>query len=604
MSNTPLAVPDRPATWCSRAILVTLQGPQGKHVHLIDKPFARVGAHPHSEIVLPDGPAKRFFLHASHTGIYCLSLEHNPLGRPSFNGWMSPRRAIAIGTYQVNARFADDSAADRGTSGDCEEMGTGTALVPIPGEGVSAHRSVHGTEPVPTSSHARPQLELTTVAGRRQTVQLRLRRPLTIVGREPPSKLCLADTSISRAHCILYWDDARLWAIDLFSANGIRIDGRPVEFGIVSPGSGLVLGNILLTHVSDAQGPSTQQGHPEPEQTDAPPSQAAAVGADTLVLSAQTTADNPAVDGTPVDETAGAERCQEPLAVAPLTTAERPDSQGSQTPSAATVDELRREAQRQSDEWVERSDALLAELARLRAELVAVEQERDSAQLQQRQAEERHQQAEQAQAEMSARLRDIELAHRDLELAHSALKDQLALKEQLAVALEREELQCQPIEESTVTRDPEGRDPEGRDPESRDPESRDPESSDPEDRDSDDRDSDDRDSEDRVAQGQLVVWQPERKLFIDELVRPPSGELSPAAIEIACDSTAATIENANDLLAEEIESANMDVLSPARIRAIFPFPKRRPTRPARMSCSTSWSARRCDTQGPKGGAGC
>jgi len=537
MSNPELVTTDRPAAWSSRHLVVTLRGPKGKQVFTVEKPFARVGAHPQSEVVLPDGPAKRLFLHASDTGIFCLSLENTTAGRPAFTGWMSPRRAIAVGAYLLTARFADDSSgAVRGRRGGGEERETPAAIESGPGEGDSGQehselggtgqadsghgdsglgdsgpldsdqQEMPGTEPVRIATPAGAQLELTNVKGRRQTVQLRLRRPLTIVGREPPSKLCLADTSISRAHCILYWDDARLWAIDLFSANGMRIDGRPVEFGVVPPGSGLILGNILLKHLSGTEGPATPPSDWEPEAAGASPPTSAAPGSDTQVLAvSRGRSDGPNVDGTADSVTdisgvtgedvraAGGEGRLEPLAVDTPCSSEQFDRQRFQTPAPdtweATVDEFRREAQQQAEEWAERRDTLLAELATVRAELADVKRERDEAKTDSQQRpsyqhelrwgppqtkvapsepsaefvdfkrahseiELKHGDLEQKHSDLELKLSELEVVHRELELknrdlerAHGELEQahgeldlaHVALKEQLAEALNREE---------------------------------------------------------------------------------------------------------------------------------------------------------------------
>lgn len=514
MSNSELAGIERTAAWSPRHLVVTLRGPQGKQVFTVEKPFARVGAHPQSEVVLPDGPAKRLFLHASDTGIYCISLEHTTAGRPAFTGWMSPRRAIAVGAYLLTARFADDSSvADRGRRGGGEARATSAAIESGSGEGGSGkehpelgdsslgdsgppdsgQQDMPDAEPVRTATPAGAQLELTNVKGRRQTVQLRLRRPLTIVGREPPSKLCLADTSISRAHCILYWDDARLWAIDLFSANGIRIDGRPVEFGVVPPGSGLVLGNILLKHLSGTEEPATSPSDWEPEAASASPPTSASPGSDTQVMRAYSArVDGPnvvgAADGVTGEDVraAGGEGCQEPLAVDTPCGSKQFDSQRFQTPAPetweATVDELRREAQQQAEAWAERRDTLLAELATARAELAELKRERDVAKSESQQRtsyqhelrwgppptetvpsetatefldlkrthgelelkhsdlELKHSELEVVHRELELKNRDLERARGEIEQSHSELNlAHVALKEQLAEALNREE---------------------------------------------------------------------------------------------------------------------------------------------------------------------
>ncbi len=97
-------------------MVVTRWGPNEKQVYRIEKPFVRIGRNPRSEVVLPDGAAKRLYLHGSAAGIYCLGLERRAQGDPSFSGWVQPRRRIVVGTYQVSARFADAPTLNEDTA--------------------------------------------------------------------------------------------------------------------------------------------------------------------------------------------------------------------------------------------------------------------------------------------------------------------------------------------------------------------------------------------------------------------------------------------------------------------------------------------------------
>ncbi len=54
----------------------------------------------------------------------------------------------------------------------------------------------------------------------------RVYRSLTVVGREKPSDLRLRSEFISSTHCVLYWQNGKLWFVDLLSSNGTEKRGR------------------------------------------------------------------------------------------------------------------------------------------------------------------------------------------------------------------------------------------------------------------------------------------------------------------------------------------------------------------------------------------
>jgi serine phosphatase RsbU (regulator of sigma subunit) len=69
------------------------------------------------------------------------------------------------------------------------------------------------------------------------------------IGRTAPADMVLADSDVSRAHCMVSLKDDELLVADLGSTNGTFIDGTPVSEATVLPaGSLLQVGNRMLRH--------------------------------------------------------------------------------------------------------------------------------------------------------------------------------------------------------------------------------------------------------------------------------------------------------------------------------------------------------------------
>lgn len=66
------------------------------------------------------------------------------------------------------------------------------------------------------------------------------------IGRATGSDITIADGSVSRAHAELRFEDGRWVVEDLRSANGVRVDGSPVQTAPLAAGSTLTLGNVQL----------------------------------------------------------------------------------------------------------------------------------------------------------------------------------------------------------------------------------------------------------------------------------------------------------------------------------------------------------------------
>lgn len=69
------------------------------------------------------------------------------------------------------------------------------------------------------------------------------------IGRSPPADVILADTRVSRAHCVVEFAGRDLRVSDLKSTNGTFIDGERVDgTAMLAVGSVLRVGNVQLRH--------------------------------------------------------------------------------------------------------------------------------------------------------------------------------------------------------------------------------------------------------------------------------------------------------------------------------------------------------------------
>lgn len=69
------------------------------------------------------------------------------------------------------------------------------------------------------------------------------------IGRSPPADVILADSRVSRSHCMVALADNELQVLDLNSTNGTFVDGERVAGSTVLPvGSVLKVGNVSFKH--------------------------------------------------------------------------------------------------------------------------------------------------------------------------------------------------------------------------------------------------------------------------------------------------------------------------------------------------------------------
>ena len=228
-----------PRLWCEHGLVVVVEGPQGRTLTTTEKPYARVGAHAKSDVCLsgPGVPRRGLYLHATHAGVFCARLSDEDSAAEPGRGWLLPDRAVPLGPYRISAHLA----GGRPETGDRRPQ----ALDPD----LEARGSAEAPYPVIAVSFAG-----------REVARRRLGRRLTVVGRCRPSTLPIWGSDLSAPHLVFCWEAGVLWAIDLVSRKGTRLDGAPVEAAQVPLGGSVALGDVELTYSGLTGGRSLEAG--------------------------------------------------------------------------------------------------------------------------------------------------------------------------------------------------------------------------------------------------------------------------------------------------------------------------------------------------------
>ena len=212
--------------WCDQGLVITVDGPGGRRTVEIDKPYARLGSHDSSEVLIPDKriSRRRFYFHATDDGVFCVNFSHLKKTANQSRGWLDPDDKIKMGPYRISAELAG-SAAARPRS-----------------------KTMPDLEARDTAAEPRPLLAM-SIKGK-EVDEREVKRQLTVLGRRVPSTLRITSYSVSSAHCVLYWNSGVLWVVDLFSVNGTRLQGRRVEAAEFPPGDILKIGQAELLHLA------------------------------------------------------------------------------------------------------------------------------------------------------------------------------------------------------------------------------------------------------------------------------------------------------------------------------------------------------------------
>lgn len=93
-----------------------------------------------------------------------------------------------------------------------------------------------------------------TLIGLDDAPDVRIDRPILLVGRNPDCDVVVDSRKVSRKHCCIAQVNDYLVVRDLGSTNGIQVNGRRLEESKVVHGDELIIGNIRYRVVLDTGG--------------------------------------------------------------------------------------------------------------------------------------------------------------------------------------------------------------------------------------------------------------------------------------------------------------------------------------------------------------
>jgi hypothetical protein len=220
--------------WLDDQLVVTLDGPEGRREVVVPRPFARVGGHPDSEIALPGpGVAKRaLYLHATTQGVFCLDLDVEDAVVEKRGRWLAATDTVHVGQHSLSVRLASDSPASQPPPP--SPVAWGSATAPLPVLNVHCQRILKDKR--------------------------RFRARLNLVGRRPQCALQLRGNRVSSFHCALFWDQRRLWCVDLLSSNGTQLNGEKLDCSEVLLNDRLDVGEFSLIYYRWSPRRSMQPG--------------------------------------------------------------------------------------------------------------------------------------------------------------------------------------------------------------------------------------------------------------------------------------------------------------------------------------------------------
>jgi hypothetical protein len=194
---------------------------------VLGQPFALVGRDSRNHVCLSDSQVSRrhAYLQVVAGQLFCVDLDsrtgvHWPDGPRPF-GWVHPTEEIRIGPFTLSAHPANGDSPPAPPEWD--PLG---AAPPELTEGPGWFLDRWG--------------DTSGLPGRQ------VKRVLTLMGRERGCKLRMSDPSVSRFHCSLVWTWRGLWAIDLLSREGTRLNGERINWARLRDGDRLDVGQVPI----------------------------------------------------------------------------------------------------------------------------------------------------------------------------------------------------------------------------------------------------------------------------------------------------------------------------------------------------------------------
>jgi transcriptional regulator with GAF, ATPase, and Fis domain len=108
--------------------------------------------------------------------------------------------------------------------------------------------------------------KLIIIAGPQQGTTLELIEQEMLMGREPSNWLWIADSAISRRHCVIRKEADQFKIVDLESHNGTFVNDVPVQERILQEGDRIAIGDSLLLFIRQEFETASSQGVAQPDE--------------------------------------------------------------------------------------------------------------------------------------------------------------------------------------------------------------------------------------------------------------------------------------------------------------------------------------------------
>ncbi|MFM9117408.1 MAG: FHA domain-containing protein [Planctomycetota bacterium] len=206
-------------SWCERRLVVRVQSVHGARTLDLQQPFAVVGSDPAADIQLADDAVarRRWYLHAVDEGLFAIDLTTTDGRSDAVGRWVGPEEELEVGPFRLTVQL------------------TPTPAGPPPRHKLTARERAIASRP------------LMEVARDGETLITRhWSRRLALAGTAPVCRIRFDSRSVSAVHCALYWDDQRLWVIDLVSDQGTVCHGERRRVAALSLGDACGIGNYTL----------------------------------------------------------------------------------------------------------------------------------------------------------------------------------------------------------------------------------------------------------------------------------------------------------------------------------------------------------------------
>ncbi len=225
--------------WCDLGLHLRIEGPEGSREVKTDQPFARIGGHKDSEVVLEGERVRRrhLILIAFTNGIYCIDLIASAKNGKQTGSWLDSEIPLKVGAFVIHAHAVTPQGEQ----------------ISVRPQNTENFRLTLELDP--------PRLE---VVRRGEPVgRFLLRKQFTCFGRSPGNRIWVRSQYLSQFHLLFVRDETGLWLIDLLSANKPIVNGHPQEFGpLHGPSARILVGTLMLklTNLPEAKRPGREKG--------------------------------------------------------------------------------------------------------------------------------------------------------------------------------------------------------------------------------------------------------------------------------------------------------------------------------------------------------